>query len=189
MNSAFPKSKPYIVTCQKLTSPPMLRDCFQTPDHALDPLAPFLKRGWQIWDPASGKGNLVRGLRKRGFRAFGTDILTGRDFFHTLAECDAIITNPPYSLKDAFLERCAVLGKPFALLMPLTALEGQRQELLRCLGIEIILSTRRFNFETPTGMGHGAWFATAWFCSSLQVAEPRLPKGYHLLSFPKGTKT
>jgi len=43
---------------------------------------------------------------------------------------DCIITNPPYSIKDRFLTRCYELKKPFALLMPLTALEGKyRQQL------------------------------------------------------------
>lgn len=33
-----------------------------------------------IWEPACGKGNLVRALRHHGFRVTGTDIKTGTDF-------------------------------------------------------------------------------------------------------------
>ncbi|MFO8133200.1 MAG: hypothetical protein R6U10_04620, partial [Thermoplasmatota archaeon] len=40
---------------------------------------------------------------------------------------DCIVTNPPFSRKDEFLEQCYAYGKPFALLMPLTALEGMRR--------------------------------------------------------------
>ena len=35
-------------------------DDFQTPPYALDPLLPFLKRDWVVWECACGKGNLVR---------------------------------------------------------------------------------------------------------------------------------
>ena len=37
---------------------------------------------------------------------------------------DCIITNPPFSLKQEFLQRCYELGKPFALLLPLTTFES-----------------------------------------------------------------
>jgi len=50
------------------------------------------------------------------------------------------------------------------LLLPLTALEGnRRQEYYRTYGVEILLLNRRLNFETPSGNGSGSWFATAWF--------------------------
>jgi len=83
---------------------------------------------------------------------------------------DCIITNPPYSLKEEFLQRCYELGKPFALLMPLTALEGKKRgKLYRKYGINLIIPNKRFNFETPSGKGSGAWFQTAWFCWKIKL--------------------
>lgn len=74
--------------------------------------------------------------------------------------------------KEKFLERCYELGKPFALLMPLTALESKkRQTLFRKHGIQLIIPDKRINFETPSGKGSGAWFLTAWFCYGLNLPK------------------
>lgn len=149
-------------------------DDFQTPPEALDPLIPFIKREWTIWEPAQGKGNLVRRLGFLGFSIFGTDIKTGQDFLKDLPDHDfnMILTKPPYSLKDKFLKRCYYLGAPFALLLPLTAFEGQvRQKLFGYHGVEVILFPRRLNFQTPSGDGSGSWFMTAWFTHGLNIGR------------------
>ena len=141
-------------------------DDFQTPEVAVRLLIPFLKKEWIIWEPAIGKGNIVNVLKKGGFEVKGTDILTGFDFLKQIPdfEFDCIITNPPYSLKDEFLERAYWYDKPFAMLLPITALEGQkRQELYKKHGIQLIIPNKRINFETPSGKGSGSWFASAWF--------------------------
>lgn len=146
---------------------------FQTPEESLDPLIPYLKKEWLIWECASGKGNLVNGLLKKGFKVKGTDILDGIDFLTTgSAMIDCIITNPPYSLKEKFLERCYQIGKPFALLLPLTTFETKkRQELFKKYGVEVIFLNKRINFETPSGNGSGAWFAVAWFTNGLNIGK------------------
>ena len=145
-------------------------DDFQTPPAALAPLLPYLRPFRRIWEPACGRGNLVRALSAVGHDVTGTDILTGQNFFETESECDALVTNPPYSCKNDFLARCYALGKPFALLMPLAALESSaRQSLYRAHGLECIFLPRRVNFETPSGAGTGAWFATAWFTHGMNL--------------------
>jgi len=145
---------------------------FQTPPIALHPLLPYLKKDWVIWECANGKGNLTLKLLDRGYRVLATDIESGYDFLDWQPDrFDCIVTNPPYSLKDKFLKRCYLLGKPFALLMPLTTLEGKRQHWLEEYGIEIILLEKRLNFETPSGEGSGSWFATAWFTNWLNIGN------------------
>lgn len=146
---------------------------FQTPVEALIPLLPYLKKEWLIWECACGRRNLVKALNEKGFSAIGTDILTGDDFLKWLPEkFDCIITNPPYSIKQQFLERCYTLKKPFALLLPLTTFETQkRQELFKRYGLEVIFLSKRLNFETPSGKGSGSWFATAWFTNGLGIGK------------------
>jgi hypothetical protein len=145
-------------------------DNFQTPASALDCLIPYLNRDWHIWEPACGKGNLVAGLRDRGFAVTGSDILTGIDFLKANVSCDAIITNVPFSIKGKFLARCYQLGKPFALLMPITTFDsGKRRRLFHRHGIQLIIPNERFNFETPNGEGSSSWFLTAWFCHGLNL--------------------
>lgn len=157
------------------TKPPMASgrpDDFQTPPYALEPLLPYLHKNGTIWEPACGKGYLVDEFRRLGYTTIGTDILTGQDFFTYEPECfSCIVTNPPFSLKGQFLKRCYELGRPFALLMPLTALETkQRQQLMQTYGIEIILLDRRINFETPNMIAKSSsWFATAWFTNGLNI--------------------
>jgi len=156
--------------------PPLMQgraDDFQTPPSALWPLLPYLKSDWIIWEAAAGKGNLAQALHERGWAVVASDILAGQDFlaWQPIA-WDCIITNPPYSLKQQFLERCYSLGKPFALLLPLTAFEtARRQSLFRRYGLEVIFLDKRINFETPSGKGSGAWFAVAWFTWGLGIGK------------------
>lgn len=149
------------------------RNDFQTPPEALEPLYPYLDPDWLIWEPACGHGNLVRGLSANGYHVYATDILDGWDFFSgDLEHFDCIITNPPYSQKQEFLERCYYLGKPFALLLPLTIFETRkRQDLFNKHGVEVIFMPKRVNFETPSGRGSGSWFATAWITHGLNIGK------------------
>lgn len=138
---------------------------FQTPPSAIRPLIPYLNRSWVIWECACGKGNLVRELEKSGFKVIGSDIIFGQDFLSWQPNhFDCIITNPPYSLRYEFIKRCYELGKPWAMLMPFTTLEGRRQELFKKYGIELLVLNKRVPFETPSGRGSGPWFPVAWFC-------------------------
>ena len=146
---------------------------FQTPPEALLPLYPYLKKDWVIWECGCGEGNLVRAFEEKGHKVIGTDILTGQDFLEYEPErYDCIVTNPPYSLKQKFLERAYSLGKPFALLLPLTTFEtGKRQRLFKKYGVEVIFFDKRINFKTPSGKGSGSWFATAWFTNWLNIGR------------------
>lgn len=160
-------------------------DDFQSPKEAIDCLIPFLNKDWSIWECACGKGNLVKAFEEKGFKVYGSDIINNAtcDFltWKPFQRFDCIITNPPYSLKEKFLERCYELGKPFALLMPLTALESEkRHKLYRKYGIQLIIPNKRFNFETPSGRGGGSWFATAWFCGNM-----KLPKDLNFVEINK----
>jgi hypothetical protein len=145
-------------------------DEFQTPKEAILPLLPYLKKQWVIWECAWGKGSLARHLENAGFKVIGDH----RDFINGLDNSgyDIIVTNPPYSLKEEFLKRCYELGKPFALLMPLTALEGKRRgELYRKYGIQLIIPNKRINFIILSGKGSGSWFQVAWFCWKLNLPK------------------
>jgi hypothetical protein len=171
-------------------------DHFQTPAWVLQPLLPYLRPEWWIWEPACGKGNLAIALAECGHEVIASDLIRpadvrvyvpgrtvswwwGKDFLTWKPAprsgnimCDGIITNPPFSLKDEFIARCYELGLPFALLLPFTALEGQvRQSLYRRHGLEIIFLPRRVNFETPNGKGSSSWFPVCWFTHGLHIGQ------------------
>lgn len=149
-------------------------DCFQTEASALKPLLPYLKAAGvrTVWECAAGQENLVRGLKTAGFEVVASDVQTGQNFLTWQPEqtWDLALTNPPYTLKDAFFERCYALGKPFALFVPLTCLEGQkRQSLYRQHGLQVLVPWKRPDFTTPNGKTGGSYFMAAWFTWGLEL--------------------
>ena len=133
-------------------------DEFYTPKEAIIPLLPYLKKDWIVLENAWGKGHLAKHLESEGFKVVSD------------GEFDCIVTNPPYSKKEEWLQKCYDSGKPFALLMPLTALEGKyRGSLYKKYGIELIIPNKRINFITPSGKGSGSWFQVAWYCWKLNL--------------------
>lgn len=116
-----------------------------TPHWAVNPLP--IKNNANIWECASGKGDLALALHRMGHNVFASELDTQiTDTVYPIDEMglgvnfltdnplgvdeyfyrgfDYIITNPPYSgdLKQVFTERCyyyyKTYGIPFALLMP-----------------------------------------------------------------------
>jgi hypothetical protein len=148
-------------------------DDFQTPPEALDYLLPYIPDTIKIiWECASGVGYLANALCNAGYKVICSDINPYNQ--HTLKinflvgeipePYDMIITNPPYKYKNQFIKRCYELGKPFALLMPLTTLESRERQILYAkYGITLIIPDKRINFMTPSGRGSSSWFATAWY--------------------------
>ena len=105
-------------------------------------------------------------LKENGFKVIHTS-KSEIDFLKDKAnfEFDVIITNPPYSLKNEFLKKCYEYNKPFALLLPLTALEGkERGKLYKKYGIEVIVLDKRINFMKEK---KNVWFNTSWFCHKI----------------------
>lgn len=143
-------------------------DYYQTPAYATELLYPYIDPNWVVWEPAAGLGAIVKAIVPRVKKVVVSEILdNGFDFLEDeiQIEFDAIITNPPFSLKDEFLFRCYQIGKPFALLMPLTALEGMyRHKAYRKYGIQLIIPNRRVNFIEWNGRKTDSyWFPVAWF--------------------------
>lgn len=159
-------------------------DSCQTPPEAIDPLLPYLPMDWSIWEPACGEGTLVEAFYDADRQVIGTDIITGANFFTCDGPSgwDCIVTNPPYSIKYEWLERCYALDRPFALLLPVETLGAQKaQRLFAEYGVGVILLNRRINFKMPNigWEGSAAQFPVAWFTWRLdletQIVFGRLP--------------
>lgn len=149
-------------------------DDFQTPAYGWRYVAPFIPKSWGLWESAAGKGSGVRTFREDGFDIFGSDIIEGYNFLDPLLapslKFDMTVTNPPYSIKDKWLKRCFEIGKPFALLLPITALgEQKRVAMYRQHGIQLVMPPRRIMFTSPNGTEGKTWFYTAWFCHGLNL--------------------
>lgn len=139
-------------------------DNLATPIEALRPLLPYLPQN--IWECAEGDGQLAKLLKAEGKEVYATstDFLTS----YPPKRIEAIVTNPPYSIKTKFLERAYETGLPFAFLMPITALEGiRRQELYSRHGLQVLFLPKRIDF---TGK-KAPWFAVAWFTWKLNLPK------------------
>ncbi len=119
-----------------------------------------------------GGGRLAEHFNKYGFNVLGIrdyDFL--KEDLETIGKFEVIITNPPYSLKDKFLEKAFKIGKPFAFLLPTKALgEQKRGDLFRKYGIQLIVPDKRINFEIPSKK-KSPWFHTSWFCYKLNLPK------------------
>jgi len=153
-------------------------DACQTPSYALDPLLPYIRLQWRVWEPAAGEGNLVEAFYDAGWSEAGviaSDILTGQNFFDLPADFptgDCLVTNPPFSLKYEWLTRCYELDEPFALLLPVETLGAvTAQRLFATHGVQVMLLDKRVNFKMPNKgwEGGGAQFPVAWFTWGLNL--------------------
>ena len=136
-------------------------ECY-TPPAALQPLLPYLPKDKVIFEPTSEKSSLLVGA----LEGAGHIVLPYQGDFLTevFGGFDIIVTNPPYSKKDAFISRCYEYGAPFALLLPVATLQGiARGKLFKEYGISVIVLTKRVDF---TGKKAPA-FGVAWFCYGL----------------------
>lgn len=144
-------------------------DEYYTPNDAVEMIIPFIpKHVRTIWEcTAIKESRIVKVLRSYGYEVITSHIDGGKDFltYEPVEDYDIIVTNPPYSLKDKFLQRAFELEKPFMFLLPITSLEGVvRGKMFRENRIQLLIPDRRFSF---TSKKHGAWFQTSWFTHGL----------------------
>lgn len=102
-------------------------DELYTPIEAVEMILKYIPKNVEtIWEcTAIENSKITKILNDNGYKVITSHIENDKDFLKYEPEYyDIIITNPPYSLKDKFLERAFSLNKPFMFLLPLTTLEG-----------------------------------------------------------------
>lgn len=142
-----------------------VRDSFQTPRYATELLLPYIPEYIiHAWEPAAGEGRM--GKIFEHFLGSGRvhmtevngnypyhDFLTGNIPNNIpLDECSLVGTNPPFSLKEKFLNVCLSIqlsrGSAYALLIP----EGWPLWIQRAIekyGAQLIIPERRIDYITP----------------------------------------
>jgi hypothetical protein len=91
-----------------------------------------------LWEPACGDGAIVSPLRLAGYSVYATDLVergcpdshSGIDFLLPVVipdGVDGIVTNPPFKLMNAFVERACSLSPYVAMLARLAFLEGNQR--------------------------------------------------------------
>lgn len=162
------------------------RDRCQTPPEAVDFLLDYLEEELDyeslstsynvVWEPAAGEGLLAGALDARGYAVSRSDLLDGSDYFESRIPlgCTWQITNPPYSVKYAWMDRAFSLGNPFALLLPsetLFSLTTYQMLEKHNRGLIVLSPSRRINFKMPVlGWNSSATFHTSWFIGNVNHA-------------------
>lgn len=132
-------------------------DEFYTPKYAILPIIKYLKSNKfkTIWCPFDTKESLfVKLLSQNGFDVIATHLDDGGDFFklikkpQMLSGIDAIVSNPPYSIKADVFEALFNSKKPFAMLVGVVGLfESQRRfEMFKNNPFEIMYMNRRIAY-------------------------------------------
>lgn len=93
--------------------------------------------GGSVWECACGDGALVRPFRAAGLDVLASDLvergcpdaISGIDFLfpNPPFTADAIVTNPPFKLAQAFIDAALERAPYVAMLLPLRFLEGQER--------------------------------------------------------------
>ena len=154
-----------------------------TPAYAVQPLVKYLNifqeelniwenkaRTLTIWCPFDmPNSEYVKIFEDAGFNVIASHIDTGENFFFYEPDehYDIIISNPPFSQKDNVLKRLYELNKPYAMLLPIPALQGQARfpyikDDLQYLGFD-----KRINYYTNQDMTQvqkGVSFGSCYLC-------------------------
>lgn len=139
-----------------------------TPAYAVKPIIKYIKPNSVIWCPFDTVDSAyVEELNAAGFTVIYSHIDNGQNFFEYEPEkYDVIISNPPFSIKDDILRRLDEFNKPYAMLMPLPALQGQKRfKYLK--GSQALIFDKRINFfkdQKTKEIQKGISFASIYIC-------------------------
>lgn len=160
------------------------RDEFQTPDYATKLLFPYIGRFFPrtVWECASGSGKMAFCLKREGFSVLSSTLGEGAvgsldlDFLNDGYSIDTdfiIVTNPPFSKKKAFYDRCIEYDVPFALLLPFDMCQWIHRAIWTD-GCQAIVPNTRINYITPSGRSgksSSAQFHSFWLTYGFELEE------------------
>lgn len=151
-----------------------------TPAYAVRPLLKYLEMYFHpeheivIWCPFDKEDSeYVKIFRAEGYKVIASHIDdegVNHNFFEYEPEepYSFIISNPPFSCKDLILKRLHELNKPFAMLLPVPTLQGQRRfpYLKDC---QALIFDKRINYYTDVTKEHvqkGVSFGSCYICKN-----------------------
>jgi hypothetical protein len=112
-------------------------DLYETPAIAVEALLAVETLPHAIWEPAAGRGAIVRVLQARGHNVITSDLIDYGfplnfvgNFLTTVLPpkgCGAIVTNPPYQLAEQFVAHALDLAPTVVMLLRLAFLESERR--------------------------------------------------------------
>ena len=142
-----------------------------TPKYAVLPLVKYIPNGSTIWCPFDTlESEYVKVFTENGYKVIHSHIDEGKNFFeYEPKEYDIIISNPPFSIKDDIIKHLYELDKPYAMLLPIPTLQGQKRFEYMKDGLQILSFNKRINFYTDSSrkeVQKGVSFGCAYFCKN-----------------------
>lgn len=92
-------------------------DVVMTPTHVAQWIMDYFQPTGSMLEPCRGTGNIYNLMGKD---KDWCEITEGKDFLTYEGKVDWVITNPPYSIFDVFLQKCFEIADDIVLLVPLT---------------------------------------------------------------------
>jgi len=140
-----------------------------TPFYAVEPLLEFLRRDQIIWCPFDEEWSaFVQLFTENGYHVVRSALSQSQDFFeYEPQKWDILISNPPFSKKDAVLKRACAFRKPFALLLPVNSIQGKTRYDIWGNEIQMLVFNARVDYHTHGNMSSttkGNHFGSAYFC-------------------------
>lgn len=145
-------------------------ECY-TPREAVLPLLKYIPKDKIIWCPFDTKDSeYVKVFQENDYNVIYSHIDNGENFFYYEPDnYDIIVSNPPFSIKDDVLKHLDELNKPYAILLPLPSLQGQKR-FTYLQGGQALIFDKRINFykdKEHTKMEKGVAFASIYVCKDL----------------------
>jgi hypothetical protein len=154
-------------------------DLYETPSVAVEALLRAEKDLPRcVWEPAAGRGAIVRVLRDHGHAVVASDIVRrdfplhfARDFLAEIgrpAGVECILTNPPFQIVEKFVAHALELCPHVVMLLRLAFLESERRcHLLEGRGLRTVHCFRKrltmMHRDQWVGRKANSGMAFAWF--------------------------
>lgn len=142
------------------------QDEYYTPKILVEAIIPYLEKNKTIWCPFDTENSeFVLLLKEKGFKVIYSHIWLGQDFFNyePKEHYDYIVSNPPFSRKLEVLDRLYKIGKPFAMVLPLTMLNYQEVgEFFLDKELQLLIVDKKVSFN-----GNTASFNNSYYCYKL----------------------
>tara|TARA_R110000824_G_scaffold95867_2_gene230142 strand:+ start:88 stop:573 length:486 start_codon:yes stop_codon:yes gene_type:complete len=143
-------------------------DDYETTKETLQLLIPYIKDFNKIYDPFYCAGRVKKNWEELGKKCYNEKL----DAFdrEPPQDFDITISNIPFSMKEKCMKLFLELGKPFIILMPLSAM-GSKWISKYFDKLQFIIPHKRLHFSKNGKMGAGAWFDTCFYCYGLNLKK------------------
>lgn len=160
-------------------------DEWYTPRENVEIILPFLHRGGyrKILCPFdTAESQFVKVLAESGYNVTFSHIKTGGDFFkiNNLKDYDAVVSNPPFSKREAILKKLFESEVPFAMILNFNGLfdSKTRWQLFKDNEFELIVPLGRMHFFNEECAGNSPNFQSVYVCKGMtdkQIEFVRMP--------------